>query len=91
MITIATIIRIVLFLFSAQQKILQGEESTAYKIWIGFLNCMAWIIERVCQQFTRYGFIHSSFTGENYCQSCWTSMINNLYNIGIYTIVQFTE
>lgn len=91
LITIASLIRIVLFVFSAEQKVAGENANCLAKLCYGFINCMAWIVEKICQQFTKYGFIHSSFTAESFCSSAWTSMCLNLYNIGIFTTVQTVE
>lgn len=78
LITFATILRIVLFIFSAEQKVIDPNMGTAAKCFYGMLNCIAWLIEKICQQFTKYGFINSSFTGDSFCTSAWTSMCVNL-------------
>jgi len=53
LITIAIIIRIVLFIFTAEQHVINPESNIVYRWFLGFLNCMAWIIEKICQQFTK--------------------------------------
>jgi len=78
LIAFATLLKIVLFIFTAEQKATSDDMNCAKKVLIGFLNCMAWVVEKICQQFTRYGFIHSSFTGTNFCEAAWTSMCVNL-------------
>lgn len=53
MIFIGAMVRILLFLFTSTQREIAGDANVATKIFYGFLNCMAWIIEKICEQFTK--------------------------------------
>lgn len=53
MISIATIIRLLLLIFSLYQRSTKTELNSFEKLCIGFMDCITWINERVCQQFTR--------------------------------------
>lgn len=43
------------------------------------------------EQFSKYGYVHASFTGEDFLSSAWTSMCVNLSNFAIFSIVQMME
>jgi len=53
LICFATCLRIILFIFTAEQRIVNGEMNAAQKCLYSVLNCIAWLIEKICQQFTK--------------------------------------
>jgi len=52
LITLARILQIICFLFTAEQKIADPDMGPVKKCCLCFLNCMAWLIEKIVQQFT---------------------------------------
>jgi len=92
LITLAAILRLALFLFTELESRSPGETDGWFKkCCLAVANCIAWVIEKIVQQFTKYGFICSAFTAEGFCSAAWTAACTNLMNLGVFSIVQTTE